>query len=66
MLAAFFLLSSMISIIPFQLPNIFKDKRCQQFEHLQEDRFQQEVRQFKQQGGGGNILSGIGNLFRGR
>ncbi|KAF7638040.1 hypothetical protein Mgra_00002493 [Meloidogyne graminicola] len=49
------------------LPNIFKDKKCQQFEHLQENRFQQGVREYKQKNGGssGNILSGLGNLFRG-
>ncbi|CAK5020830.1 unnamed protein product [Meloidogyne enterolobii] len=50
------------------LPNIFKDKKCQQFENLQEERFQQGVREYKQKSGGdtGNILSGIGNLFRGK
>lgn len=50
------------------LPNIFKDKKCQQFENLQEERFQHGVREYKQKSGGGtgNILSGIGNLFRGK
>ncbi|KAL3089574.1 hypothetical protein niasHT_030083 [Heterodera trifolii] len=46
------------------LPNIFKDKKCAAFEKLQEERFKQEVHEFKQRGGGGGIFGGIGNLFR--
>lgn len=48
------------------LPNIFKDKKCSSFERLQEERFQSEVKDFRDKSGGGNIFSGIGNLFRGR
>ncbi|KAI3415973.1 hypothetical protein GPALN_005531 [Globodera pallida] len=47
------------------LPNIFKDKKCAAFEKLQEERFKQDVQEFKQRGGGGGIFGGIGNLFRG-
>lgn len=47
------------------IPNIFKDKKCAAFERLQENRFQQEVQEYKQAGGKSNILSGLGNLFRG-
>ncbi|KAI6184704.1 hypothetical protein M3Y97_00624700 [Aphelenchoides bicaudatus] len=47
------------------IPNIFKDKKCAAFERLQENRFQQEVQDYKQSGAKGNILSGLGNLFRG-
>ncbi|KAI6189323.1 hypothetical protein M3Y99_01942400 [Aphelenchoides fujianensis] len=46
------------------IPNIFKDKKCAAFERLQEQRFQQEVQEYKQTGAKGNILSGLGNLFR--
>ncbi|KAL3119260.1 hypothetical protein niasHT_000204 [Heterodera trifolii] len=46
------------------LPNIFKNKKCAAFEKLQEERFKQEVHEFKQRGGGGGIFGGIGNLFR--
>ena len=48
----------------FQIPNIFKDKKCAQFERLQENRFQQDVQEYKQTGARGNILSGLGNIFR--
>ncbi|CAD5209216.1 unnamed protein product [Bursaphelenchus okinawaensis] len=47
------------------LPNIFKDKKCAAFEKLQEQRFQQEVQNYKKSGAKGNILSGLGNLFHG-
>uniref|UniRef100_A0A915DEC2 Uncharacterized protein n=1 Tax=Ditylenchus dipsaci TaxID=166011 RepID=A0A915DEC2_9BILA len=46
------------------IPNIFRDKKCAQFEKLQEQRFQTEVQEFKSRGGGGGIFGGIGNLFR--
>ncbi|KAI6196330.1 hypothetical protein M3Y94_01096300 [Aphelenchoides besseyi] len=46
------------------LPNIFKDKKCAAFERLQENRFQQEVQEYKKTGAKGSILSGLGNLFR--
>ena len=36
-----------------QFPNILKDKKCQAFEALQENRFQQEATDFKRKGGGG-------------
>ncbi|KAL3073746.1 hypothetical protein niasHS_015488 [Heterodera schachtii] len=44
------------------LPNIFKDKKCATFEKLQEERFKQEVHEFKQRGSGGGIFGGIGNF----
>jgi hypothetical protein len=42
-----------------------KDKKCAEFEKLQESRFQQEVQEYKRTGAKGNILSGLGSLFRG-
>lgn len=42
-----------------QLPNIFKDKKCADFEKLQEERFQQEARKNKPAGGSGGILGAI-------
>uniref|UniRef100_A0AC34R1K3 Uncharacterized protein n=1 Tax=Panagrolaimus sp. JU765 TaxID=591449 RepID=A0AC34R1K3_9BILA len=45
------------------IPNIFKDKKCAAFEQLQESRFQNDVDQFRRNGGGGGILGGLGNLF---
>uniref|UniRef100_A0A7E4VDX2 Uncharacterized protein n=1 Tax=Panagrellus redivivus TaxID=6233 RepID=A0A7E4VDX2_PANRE len=45
------------------LPDIFKDKKCAAFEKLQENRFQEEVADFRRNGGGGGILGGLGNLF---
>ncbi|KAI6171760.1 hypothetical protein M3Y98_00898100 [Aphelenchoides besseyi] len=46
------------------LPNIFKDKKCAAYERLQENRFQQEVQEYKKTAAKGSILSGLGNLFR--
>lgn len=46
-----------------QLPNIFKDKKCQQFEALQESRFQQEAAEFKKAGGGG-IFGGFSSFLQ--
>lgn len=48
-----------------QFPNILKDKKCAQFERLQESRFQSEAATVKQSGGSGGILGGLGNLFAG-
>ncbi|CAJ0568964.1 unnamed protein product, partial [Mesorhabditis spiculigera] len=45
------------------IPNIFKDKKCQKFEKLQEERFQSEASDFKRRGGGG-LLSGLGSFFQ--
>uniref|UniRef100_A0AC34F4C5 Uncharacterized protein n=1 Tax=Panagrolaimus sp. ES5 TaxID=591445 RepID=A0AC34F4C5_9BILA len=48
------------------IPEIFKDKKCAAFEQLQENRFQEEVADFRRNGGGGGILGGLGNLFGNR
>ncbi|VDN58537.1 unnamed protein product [Dracunculus medinensis] len=45
------------------LPNIFKDKKCEAFEKLQEKRFQEEAADYKRKTGGSTILGGLSNFL---